>query len=287
MNCYNGKNVTFGVIILNYFSYQETLNCIESFTKAQKDEYIVHYVVVDNGSSNKSCEILREKYKEREDIDVLPLRENVGFARGNNEGCIFLREKYNCDFYIFSNSDIVVPDNIFTWIYQTYNKYQCDLLAPDIYAPNLGIHQNPIKNYTRIPLVVRAKIIKKKCEIILAKLGFIRNKSKRSCEQFASDDKQLFNHPIHGSFIISNNKIFNYYDTFFDNRTFLYMEEYLLFLRCMNAGLKTMVSSDNHVIHLQGKSTDVNMVDYKEKRINRLKREINSMKVYIDALKGR
>lgn len=279
------KKKSFGIVILNYFSYQESIKCLESFMNADKHDFDMHYVVVDNGSSNGSYDILRKTFENNNDVDVIKLSENLGFANGNNAGCDYLRENYNCDYFIFSNSDILVPENIFIWINNTFNKHKCDLLGPDIYAPNLGVHQNPIKEYTRIPLIVSVKIIKKKCEIILAKFGFVRNKSKRSYEQFAFDDKQIFNHPIHGSFIISNNKIFNFYDTFFDNRTFLYMEEYLLFLRCMNSGLKTMISLDNHVIHLQGKSTDVNMVDYKEKRINRLKREINSMKIYREALK--
>ena len=65
------------------------------------------------------------------------------------------------------------------------------------------------------------------------------------------------------------------------------MEEYLLYLRCKNAGLKTMVSLDNQVIHLQGRSTDADINNIRERKINRLSREISSMKIYKNELSKR
>lgn len=279
------NKIKFGIIILNYFSYQETINCIESFSKADRNDFKTFYVIVDNGSSNESYKILNECYKTRDDVSVIKLDQNIGFAKGNNEGYKYLNEKYNCDYYIFSNSDILVPNNIFSWISTTYEKNNCDILGPDIYAPKLGIHQNPIKKYTQIPLVVDIKIAKKCIERFLIRKFHVIIKTKKNRNVVQENKEQVYGCPVHGSFIITNNKIFEYYEDFFDNHTFLYMEEYLLYLRCKKYGIRTLVSLDGQVTHLQGKSTDTSMSSVENKKINRLDREIASMIIYKKMLK--
>lgn len=278
------KRLSFGVIILNYISYKETINCMEAFLNASAEDFDVYYAIVENGSTNKSYDVLMDKFKENSNVNVLKMEKNKGFANGNNEGCTYLREKYNCDYYIFSNSDILVPDNIFKCINKTYEKYNCDILGPDIYASKLGIHQNPIKKYSENVLIVTMKIIKKKIEKNLIKYGIYNGKKEKKKENITLKEKKIFNCPVHGSFIITNKTIFEYYNEFFDSRTFLYMEEYLLFLKCKKSNLKTMVDLDYQVIHLQGKSTDSEEKDYKQKRINRLEREIKSIMIYRNTL---
>lgn len=279
------NEIKFGIIILNYFSYQETINCIESFSEADRNDFKVFYVIVDNGSSNESYKVLKEHYKTRDDVSVIKLEQNVGFAKGNNEGYKYMKKKYNCDYYIFSNSDILVPNNIFSWICTTYEKNNCDILGPDIYAPKLGIHQNPIKKYTQIPMVVDIKIAKKRIEKFLIRKFHVILKAKKNQNVVQGNKEQVYDCPVHGSFIITNNKIFEYYEDFFDNQTFLYMEEYLLYLRCKKNGIRTLVSLDGQVTHLQGKSTDTSMSSVENKKINRLNREFASMIIYKKMLK--
>lgn len=278
------KKTTFGVIVLNYCSFQETLNCVDTFKKANDNEYIVHYVIVDNGSDNESYDVLSNKYKYDENVDIVKLENNVGFAKGNNAGLKFLDARYSCDYYIFSNSDIIVNLDIFSWIDTTYKKTNCDILGPDIYAEKLGIHQNPIKTYTENPLIITLKIIKKWFELLALRIHMPWPQRPLTSinNEVVLEKKIITNCPLHGSFIITNDKFLNYYKDFFDDRTFLYMEEYLLYLRCKRAKLKIVVSLDHQVIHLQGKSTDANMNDIRKKRINRLLREISSMRIYRD-----
>lgn len=280
------KKITFGVIILNYFSYQETINCVDSFQKANSTDYNVYLIIVDNGSSNDSYSILSKKFELFENINVIKVEKNIGFANGNNVGLDFLKKNYMCDYFIFSNSDILVKPDIFKWIEKSYKKNKCDILGPDIYAKRLGIHQNPIKKYTENPFMVNLKIYKKKIEIFALKFHIPWPSKKLSLNRIGLDSKkkQVLDCPVHGSFIVTNNKFLDFYKDFFDNRTFLYMEEYLLYLRCKKAKLKTMVSLDHQVIHLQGKSTDSNMNNARKKRINRLNREISSMKIYNEEL---
>lgn len=284
-----GKNTMFGVVILNYESYDDTINCIRTFKLAEEEGYSVQYVIVDNGSANESVTVLKKRYENEKNIHVISLRENLGFAKGNNIGCKFLRDNYYCDFYIFSNSDILVPENIFSWIAQTFRRTNCDILGPDIYAPKLKTHQNPIKFYSRSPFVVSLKILKKRVELFLLKHNLMKNRilvNTTSAITNRTRSGDIYDHPLHGSFIISGDRYFRYYDSFFDERTFLYMEEYLLFLRCINSDLKMLVSFTNTVVHLQGKSTDKTVVDNRIRSINRIEREIESLCVYRSVLKG-
>lgn len=275
----------FGIIILNYLSYNESIDCVNSFKKyLGKNE--VHIVIVDNCSPNESFDILSKIYKNDKIVDVIQLNKNEGFARGNNAGCKWIREKYKCDFYIFSNSDIIIQNDIFSWINKKYREFSFDLLGPDIYAQKLQIHQNPIKPYTTNHFIINVKLTKKYLDILLTnicrvfKLYIPMHYSSIGINHIDELNKNYFNVPLHGSFIISSDRYFDFYEDFFNPNTFLYMEEYLLFQRCKSKNMTTIVSLDFQVIHLQGVSTDKVDASIYNKRINRMKNEIASLKLY-------
>ena len=281
--------MNFGIIILNYIAWEETVNCVKSF-----QNYIgnndCHIVVVDNDSPNDSFRTLVDLYKGSSTVNVIKTKTNLGFAKGNNEGFLFLENKYHCDYYIFSNSDVIVNDDIYSWIICTFANTHCNVLGPDIYAPAMGIHQNPIKKYTTSKMGVTVRIIKK----YLEQIGYVildlfdihqkRNKSIKNINNQTgsniSKETKFFNVPLHGSFIITDRMFLEKYEFFFDDRTFLYMEEYILYERCKSSNLTTLVSFDFQIIHLQGKSTERVNKTYYRRKISRLKNEINSMKLY-------
>lgn len=100
-----------GYVILHYNTFNETVNCLKDIEKMKKATDII--VVVDNASPDESGQMLFDKYDGRPDIDVLLLPENLGFAKGNNVGINYVREEYNCDFVIVTNSDILIPKTNF------------------------------------------------------------------------------------------------------------------------------------------------------------------------------
>ena len=62
--------------------------------------------MIDNGSTDNSVPLIKEKFNE---IKLVTLKENLGFAGGYNEGLKQLNHKY----FIIVNSDIEVTKN---WI---------------------------------------------------------------------------------------------------------------------------------------------------------------------------
>ena len=71
------------VIIINYNKYEKTIECIESIENSKiNDEYKIY--LLDNNSTNNSVDILRNKFKNYRNLEIIESNENIGYARGNN-----------------------------------------------------------------------------------------------------------------------------------------------------------------------------------------------------------
>ena len=100
--------VNVGIVILNYVSYDVTINCVEWFKKQNSTNVKTKIIIVDNDSPNNSFNILKEKFQEEKDVKVVKTDHNLGFANGNNYGYKKLLEFMSPDFVIVSNSDAYV-----------------------------------------------------------------------------------------------------------------------------------------------------------------------------------
>jgi len=76
------KEPDISVIIVTYNSAQVIIACIESIMNNSK-EVGTEILIVDNGSTDNTCEILEQNYT---DITIISGHGNVGFAAGNNMG---------------------------------------------------------------------------------------------------------------------------------------------------------------------------------------------------------
>ena len=120
-----------GVVILNYIEYGITIDCINSFCRQTDDNINVKIIVVDNSSPNESFDVLKNEFKDNLNISVVKTPKNLGFANGNNYGYNILKEYMDPDFVIFSNSDIILPENgLYKWILQCKNDYNFGVLGP-------------------------------------------------------------------------------------------------------------------------------------------------------------
>lgn len=93
------------VIVLNWNGYKDTIECVESLKKVTYPKCDI--LIVDNGSTNASEEILRRKFPE---LTLIQTGSNLGFTGGCNAG---IREalRRGADYIILLNNDTVVdPD---------------------------------------------------------------------------------------------------------------------------------------------------------------------------------
>jgi len=99
----------FGFVILNYLTWNETIECIESII-SQKWAKDVNLYVVENGSSNESLKKLEEYKQKNNNFELIVLSENLGFAKGNNLGIEKARDD-GCEYVIVSNSDTFIYED--------------------------------------------------------------------------------------------------------------------------------------------------------------------------------
>lgn len=115
----------FEVYILNYNGAHFLPLCLESLRKVKLNEHtltvnIEHTLtvnVVDNGSSDRSLELVRESFPE---VNIIALPKNYGFSRGNNLGVKIRqeqrkREGKKTDIHVFLNNDTEVNEG---WIFE-------------------------------------------------------------------------------------------------------------------------------------------------------------------------
>jgi GT2 family glycosyltransferase len=90
------------IILLNWNGWQDTIECVESCRTLSYPNYRI--LLVDNGSTDDSEAILRERFP---DIEFIQTGANLGFAGGNNVGIRHALAQ-GADYVWLLNNDTVV-----------------------------------------------------------------------------------------------------------------------------------------------------------------------------------
>jgi GT2 family glycosyltransferase len=104
------------IIILNFNSYQDTIECIKSLEAISYSNYEI--VIVDNNSRDNSVEEISKncpKYR------LLLSKENLGYANGNNIGIKYALEQ-GADYICILNNDVIVEGNFLQPIIEMFDK---------------------------------------------------------------------------------------------------------------------------------------------------------------------
>ena len=128
----------FAFVILHYYTIEDTKKCVESILEKCNNVYIV---IVDNASPNNTGKELEKLYKTNNKIKVILSKENLGFAKGNNIGFKYAKEKLNADFIIMCNNDTyLLQDDFLNLIEEEYKISKFAVLGPKILLPNNKIN---------------------------------------------------------------------------------------------------------------------------------------------------
>ncbi len=101
-------------VILNFLTYDLTINCINSIREnLDTDKY--HLIVVDNASTNESREFLKKQYSDDGDVTLIYNSRNTGYAAGNNTGIVEAR-KMKPKFICCINNDTCIISGCITSI---------------------------------------------------------------------------------------------------------------------------------------------------------------------------
>lgn len=249
-------------VILHYMAHGATRCCLDALLRVLPGADC-SIVIVDNGSPDGSGALLQDEYLGNPRVSFVLLKENVGFARGNNEGYKYAKEHFDPDFIIVMNNDILITDPCFLEkITAEYAAAPFAVLGPDVFVPLQDRHQNParLQPMTKKEAVtIRRKYARKNRHFFYnyltwnLKLAFWIDRYPAPVDQDSANPHDGC--VLHGSCCIFSRDFMNVREYAFNPATFLYMEEDILQLECARAGLRMHYTPAIQVTHLEDAST--------------------------------
>lgn len=230
------KDIDLSIIIVNFNTKALLKKCLFSLFKNTQDiSYEV--IVVDNYSSDGSGEMV-EKYFPQ--VKLIKNKENLGFAKANNQGFKRAQGKYIC----FLNSDtIVLPKTFRIMIETAENDHQIGLLGPMLRDKNGKIQISARKKFPSLMTVF--------IEYTFPLEQFLIRTENLHPSDFGRKAhlKDLEVAHLMGACLLSRKKIIEKIKGF-DERFFLFLEETDLAQRIKEAGYRIVYTPKAKIIHL-------------------------------------
>lgn len=235
-----------GIVILNYETWDVTLQCMESIMEAENEEMIRIYLV-DNASTRKKPKEI-DRFIEQHSVTYIEAAENRGYAAGNNLGiCQALKDQ--CTYVLITNNDIQFRSAAIHRMKQLLESSdRIGIVGPQVVGLD-GIHQPSVAMY-------RTGMR----EIFHFYTGFRCFHRKAMREYQGMDQDAGGQYPVYhvsGCCFLMNRKAA---ETLYplDENTFLYDEELIIGIRMEQAGLQTWYCGTAVVEHHHGYTTQKN-----------------------------
>ena len=249
-----------GIVILNYLNYNDTIECIDSLNEQENQNFEV--IIVDNNSKNESFEVLNHLYQTSKKIHVIRTSDNLGYAKGNNVGIRFCKEKLGIFNVLIVNNDVIFSEKKYTDFFLNLSfKKNIGAFGTKIRGSD-GKNQNPL--YT--PITAK-RVIKDAVYFTLEKWGLIHYYTilKQTIHNKKKPDKMGKEHEkvqvkenekyiLHGSALFLTENYLNQVDGFYPE-TFLYYEENILAIIMEKMNLKMIYKDEIEIYHKEDQSS--------------------------------
>ena len=227
-------------VILVYRNADDLAECLESIKEKVPDSR----VVIVNAFYDEESSVGIRKIAEAGGCDFIE-EPNKGYSYGNNAGIAYAVEKYDFDYVIVSNPDIVIEK-----FEALPDKLKNCIVAPYI-VTKTGKRQNPIlAKDCRLAEKLLYYGFKHENKFVLY-AGFALNKFIR--ELFVKLNRNRDGakiHAAHGSFVIIGRDAADAIGfPLYDDNMFLFEEEFLLAHRAHAAGVKTVFMPSVNIFH--------------------------------------
>lgn len=264
----------FGFVILHYQTVDETLRCIESVrTMIENADYEI--IVVDNGSPNHSGQLIREKYLSVKNLNVIISSSNEGFARGNNIGFAYARDILQCNFIILLNNDTEIVEKNFTEIIEKeYQISHCAVIGPTILKNGVETLDNPGRKEpfreTKLRLFIRMNqmllfLSYLHADLLFGKIFELYVSGNKKREMMHTGERQE-DVALHGCCLILTPE-FTANENGLDPRTFMYMEEDILYEKMHRKKMKMVYLPELRIEHREASATREKFKkDYEKRR---------------------
>jgi GT2 family glycosyltransferase len=213
------RKIQNGIVVLNYNSYDDTVNCIDLLIRAVSDDDMI--VIIDNASPDASGTRLKDYIGNKPELVFLQAENNRGYACGNNIGIEYLLSQ-RAEYITICNPDVMVNEDsmkiLIDFMQENPDVCACGplLLHPD---------QKPYIDCARNRLGLKEK--------------FFVTTPLRIFDFFSIRERYYYHYnyeksyPVHmlsGAFIVFRSGLLKKTGGY-DSHTFLYQEEALLFNR--------------------------------------------------------
>lgn len=225
------------VIIVSYNSSSFLELCLHSVAKAISQlEIESEVIVVDNSSSDDSCEVLNNKFSF---VKLIQNDENIGFSKANNLGVSKAKGKYIC----ILNPDTVLQENTFDKILKFYKS---NIKVGFVGCQMIDGNGMFLKESKRVIPSIFSSFMK-----VLGISKFYYSALDK--------DKRGYIDILAGAFMFVEKTI---YDSVkgFDEDYFMYGEDIDLSYKALKKGYSNYYLGDVKIIHFKGESTDKNSV---------------------------
>jgi len=216
----NGSKDQVTVVIVNWNRYEDTCACIESLIKQEGIK--TDLIVVDNGSTDHSETLLRNKYPQ---VEIIRSDENLGFAGGFNLGIRLALTRDTENILIINNDTIAKSDMISQLLYEMDHK------EIGVVGPLILYHSNPQKIWSSGGYIDRS---------VLMPID-------------SHHRKEILDEPIYRTFLsgccLLLKKSLIESIGLFDERFFLYFEDLDYCLRIMQSGWRMKVVPSAKLLH--------------------------------------
>ena len=156
------KLISVVVTCYNHENYIE--QCLRSiFNQTYRN---IELIVLDDGSTDSSSEIIQEVLKESPFVTTFESHENIGVVRTRNKGINLL----NGDYFIFVDSDDFLDDRYVEELYDCAINHQADIVYCDLFnfeknevylkAQEFELHSLLVSNYISNCSLVKKAILK-------------------------------------------------------------------------------------------------------------------------------
>jgi GT2 family glycosyltransferase len=227
------------IIIVNWNTRQITADCLHSiYAETSGLEYEV--IVIDNGSSDNSAEMIREQFRQ---AILIKNAENRGFAYANNQGIEIAKSRY----VLLLNSDTVVLDNaIAKAVAFADENIDAGVIGCRVLNPDMTLQRTCFMYPSILNMLIEALYLNK----LFAKNSFY-GRERMTC--WGRDDVREID-AVTGCFMMVRREVIEAVGML-DTQFFMYAEETDWCYRISEAGWKVMFTNEPEIIHLGGQSS--------------------------------
>lgn len=253
------KNI--GFVLLHYNNIEVTHNSIDYILRLNRERSNISIIIVDNASPNESGKRLEEEYENNPLIQVILSDKNLGFAKGNNLGYCYLKEKKEFDYIVVMNTDVYITDLEFLNKLQNI-KSNVQVIGPDILTPQNN-HQNPLRLYPMRDGLVKKLYRYNNCMAKLYRIPLLGSIAMELLEMKNAkvvknnkiyENKDMYDVVLHGACIIFTKEWIREEEVAFLPSTFMYVEEDILEEYVREKGYHTLFTPTIQVLHMEDAS---------------------------------